>query len=68
MQEAINMTKLREDILRRERYVEEYLQDHPVLQKFYRTDEEVIKSAIAASALKSAKLMEQASIEQNKVK
>lgn len=60
MVQATDIQTIRKDILRREQYMEEYLQDHPVLQKFYRTDDEVKDTAMKASLVKSQKLIGQA--------
>lgn len=60
MAQASDIQTIRKDILRREQYMEEYLENHPTLKKFYRTKDEIVDSAMRASLVKSQKLMGQA--------
>jgi len=56
MTKAADIDTLRKDIIRKEMDMEEYLKEHG-LENYYRTDSEVIESAIRQSLIKSKELM-----------
>ena len=60
MAQGTDIQTIRQDIFRRERYIEEYLENHPTLKKFYRTEGEVVDAAMRASLVKSQKLIGEA--------
>ncbi len=65
MAQAMDIQKIRTDIIRREQYMEEYLKDNPNLKEFYRTDEEIYQTAMRASLIESQKLINQANQKKN---
>ena len=65
MAKAMDIETLRKDIIRRELYMEEYLKEYG-LEEYYRSDSEIVSSAIKQSLIKSKELISEANKEKVK--